>query len=191
MSLSQQPSASTSIARGAVLVIAMRWTDRLIGIASTLILARLLVPADFGIVAMASLVVTLIDTLLDLGVNAALVQNRNAGREDFDAAWTLRLIQSLCATALIGIVGAPLAADYFADSRVTPVLWVMALTILVSGAENIGIVAFQKNMEFGREFRFTFLRRLAGFLVTIGLAFWLRSYWAMIFGALFGRLTKI
>lgn len=191
MSLSQQPSASTSIARGAVLVIAMRWTDRLIGIASTLILARLLVPADFGIVAMASLVVALIDTLLDLGVNAALVQNRNASREDFDVAWTLRLIQSLCVAALIGLVGAPLAADYFNDGRVTAVLWIMALTVLVGGCENIGIVAFQKNMEFGREFRFTFLRRLAGFLATICLAFWLRSYWAMIFGALIGRLTGI
>ena len=48
------PQQPTSVARGAALAVAMRWTDRLIGIASTLILARLLVPADFGIIAMAS-----------------------------------------------------------------------------------------------------------------------------------------
>jgi O-antigen/teichoic acid export membrane protein len=184
-------SAPDSIARGAAIAVAMRWTDRLIGLASTLVLARLLVPADFGIVAMASLVVLLIDTVLDLGVNAALVQNRDAGRADFDTAWTLRLLQSLSAGVLIAIAGAPLAADYFGDERVRAVLWVMALSVACGGLENIGIVALQKNMEFGREFRFTFLRRLGGFAVTIALALWLRSYWAMVVGALAGRVLGV
>lgn len=191
MSFSNKPTRAVSVARGAVLVVTMRWTDRLIGIVSTLILARLLVPADFGIVAMASLVVALIDTLLDLGVNTALVQNREAKRDDFDTAWTLRLMQSTLAAVLIAIFGAPLAAEYFNDPRVVDVLRIMAITVLFSGFENIGIVAFQKNMEFGRDFRFFFLRRLAGFVITIALALWLHSYWAMVIGALGGRLVGV
>lgn len=181
---------SVSVLRGATLTIALRWTDRLLGIVSTLILARLLMPADFGIIAMASLVVILVDTLLDLGVNAALVQNRNTDRHDYDTAWTLRLAQSALAAAVVAAV-APLAATYFNDSRVEAVLWVMAISVLVAAFENIGIVSFQKNMEFGREFKFFFLRRLAGFLVTLSLALLLRNYWAMIFGALAGRLVGV
>lgn len=169
----------------------MRWTDRLIGIASTLILARLLVPADFGIVAMASLVVALVETLLEMGVGAALVQNRNADRNDFDTAWTLRLLQALVAAVLIAAFGAPLAAEYFNDSRVVDVMRVMAIAAALSGLENIGIISFQKNMEFGRDFRFFFLRRIAGFFVTIALAFWWRSYWAMVLGALAGRVVSV
>ena len=69
---------------GALIVVGMRWTDRLVGLLSTLILARLLVPADFGVVAMASIVVGLVDVLLDLGVNVALIHNRDATKEDFD-----------------------------------------------------------------------------------------------------------
>lgn len=184
-------SKSLSVAKGAVFVVAMRWTDRLIGIVSTLILARLLVPADFGIVAMASLVVALLDTLLDLGVNSALVQNREADRHDFDTAWTLRLMQATLAAALIALFGAPLAADYFNDPCVVDVLRVMAVTVLFSGFENIGIVSFQKNMEFGRDFRFFFLRRIVGFVITIALALWLRSYWAMVLGALSGRIAGV
>ncbi len=180
-----------SLARGAFLTIAMRWTDRLIGIVSTLILARLLAPDDFGIVAMASLVVLLIDTLLDLGVNAALVQNRTADHNDFDTAWTLRIIQSALAALAIGLACAPLAASYFADARVEPVLWIMALSVLVAGFENIGIVHFQKNLEFGQEFRFFFYRRVAGFVITLALALLLRSYWAMVFGTLAGRLVGV
>lgn len=181
---------SASVVRSAALTIALRWTDRLLGIVSTLILARLLVPADFGIIAMASLVVILVDTLLDLGVNAALVQNRDTDRHDYDTAWTLRLAQSALAAAVVA-TAAPLAASYFNDSRVEAVLWVMAMSVLVAGFENIGIVSFQKNMEFGREFRFFFLRRLAGFLVTVSLALLLRNYWAMVFGTLTGRLVGV
>jgi lipopolysaccharide exporter len=169
----------------------MRWSDRLIGIASTLILARLLIPADFGIVAMASLVVALVDTLLDLGVNSALVQNAHADRHDFDTAWTLRLGQAVLAALLIAQFGAPLAADYFNDGRVEDVLRVMAISMVIGGFENIGIVAFQKNMEFGRDFQFFFQRRIVGFTVTVTLAFWLRSYWAMVFGALIGRIAGV
>lgn len=169
----------------------MRWTDRLIGIASTLILARLLVPEDFGIVAMASLVVALVDTLLDLGVGSALVQNRNADRDDFNTAWTLGLLQASFAAGLIAFIGAPLAADYFNDPRVVDVLRVMALSVLIGGLQNIGIVMFQKDMEFGRDFRFLFLRRIIGFTVTIALAVWLQSYWAMVFGSLAGRFGGV
>ncbi|MGZ8215955.1 lipopolysaccharide biosynthesis protein [Methylomagnum sp.] len=190
MTISNKPIKQVSAARGAVLSVTMRWTDRLIGVISTLILARLLVPADFGVTAMASVVVGLIDTLLDLGVNMALIQNRNASRADFDTAWTLRLLQAILAAALIG-GGAPLAADYFHDERVTDVMRVMAVSVLVGGLDNIGVVAFQKNMEFGRDFRFFFLRRLAGFTVTLSLAFLLRSYWAMALGSLSGRIVGL
>jgi O-antigen/teichoic acid export membrane protein len=179
------------VARGAVLAVTMRWTDRLIGIVSTLILARLLAPADFGIVAMASLVVALVDTLLDFGVNTALVQKRSVDAEDFHTAWTLRLGQSAAAAAIIALAGAPAAVEYFNDPRVAPVLWIMALSLLASGFENIGLVALQRNMEFGREFRFFFWRRLIGFAVTIALALALRSYWAMVLGALTGRLAGV
>ena len=50
------PKAKPNIIHGAFLAVAMRWTDRLIGLISTVILARILVPADFGIIATASVV---------------------------------------------------------------------------------------------------------------------------------------
>ena len=154
-------SAPGSLVQGTLLTVAMRWTDRLIGFVSTLILARLLTPADFGIIAMATLVIALADVLLDLGTNIALVRDPDATQEHYDTAWTLRLIQTALSTALI-IAAAPLAADYFADARVQPVLQILAFSLLLGGLENIGIVAFHKHMQFGDEFRFLFARRIAG-----------------------------
>ena len=161
-----QVSRSVSAVVGALIAVGIRWTDRLIGLVSTVILARLLVPDDFGIIAMASLVIGLIDVLLDMGVNITLVQNKHATQDDFDAAWTLRLMQSGLAAVAIFLAAYP-AARYFHDPRVTGVVQALALSVLLVGFENIGIVSFQKKMEFGQEFRFFFGKRISGFLITM------------------------
>ncbi len=179
-----------SLFANALIVVAMRWTDRLIGLVSTLILARILTPEDFGIIAMASVLVGLVDVLLDLGVNMALIQNANADDEDYHTAWTIRLIQSAAVGAIIFAL-APLAADYYRDPRVADVTRLMAVGMVLGGFENIGVVCFQKSMAFGQDFRFFFIRRLAGFVVTIALAVTLESYWAMPLGALAGRFTGV
>ena len=59
MPISKREIKPVSVVMGALLTVGMRWTDRLIGVVSTLILARLLLPEDFGIVAMASIIVGL------------------------------------------------------------------------------------------------------------------------------------
>ena len=168
----------------------MRWTDRLLGLVSTLILARLLVPEDFGLVAMAMVIAGLLDVLLDLGVSAALVQNARADSDDFHTAWTLRLCQVSVAAILLSI-SAPLAVRYYGDERVAAILYVVSVTVFIGGLENIGIVSFQKNMEFGRDFQFFFWKRVFGVLFTITAAFILRSYWALVLGNLVSRMAGV
>jgi len=139
---------------------------------------------------MASIVIGLADVLLDLGVNVALVQNPEATQAHFDTAWTIRLVQTSVATAIV-IFAAPFAAAYFKDPRIEPVLYVMSMSLLIAGMENIGVVAFQKELRFGAEFRFVFMRRLAGFLVTVIAVWFLRSYWALVIGTLAGRIVGV
>jgi O-antigen/teichoic acid export membrane protein len=175
-----------SVARGAAFTLAARWTDRLIGLVSTVILARLLVPADFGIIAMASLVIALVDVFLDLGVTIALIQRSELTQAHYDSAFTLRLAQTAIAT-LVVVVSAPLAAAYFKDARIEPVLQLLGFSLLLSGLENIGVVQFQKEMRFGRDFQFAFTKRVAGFIATVVAAWFMRSYWALVVGTLAGR----
>jgi O-antigen/teichoic acid export membrane protein len=179
-----------TIVRGTVLVLTMRWGDRLLGMVSTLILARILVPGDFGVVAMASLAVGLVDILLDLGVGTALVRRSGFDPETFSTAWTIRLLQSALVAAVV-VAASGVVADYFGDPRVVGVLHVMAAAMLVAGFENIGVVNFQKEMQFGKELQFFLLRRLAGFFATVALALLLRNYWALPFGMLAGRIAGV
>ncbi len=184
------PLAMKSILRGSFFTVAMRWSDRFIGLVSTLVLARLLVPADFGVIAMASVVIALADVIFDLGVYVTLIQSRAPTQEHFDTAWTLGLLQSAVA-AVVVFVAAPYAAEYFREPRVEDVIRVLGLSLLLSAFENIGVVTFQKEMRFGQDFVFMFSKRFCGFVVTVVAAWLLQSYWALVIGTVVGRLMGV
>ena len=167
-----------------------RWVSRLIGVVSTIILARLLTPADFGLVAMASIVVGFVRVLTSFGVGTVLVQRNTQERSYMDSAWTLGLLETAFAGALIFGSGS-IAASYFHDQRVVDVMRLMALTVSLSGLRNIGLVTFYQNMEFGKEFQVLFITRITGFAVTVFLAWMLRSYWAMPIGALCSEIMGV
>ncbi|KQQ87036.1 hypothetical protein ASF77_15575 [Massilia sp. Leaf139] len=171
-------------------MVAMRWIDRFIGIASTLVLARILVPEDFGIVAMASVVVGFADIIFDLGINVALIQRKDPSQAYYNTAWTLRIIQFTCVAAVLAIL-APFAADYYKDVRVTAVVQVMAASVMVVGFENVGIINFQKELRFAEDAKFVLFKRLVSFFITIALTLILENYWGMVLGALFGRLAAV
>lgn len=176
-----------SISGGAIIMILMRWIDRLISIGSTLVLARLLVPDDFGIVAMASLVVGFADIIFDIGVNIALIQKKSPDQKFYDTAWTLRILQSLGVVTFLFIISSH-AADYYNDERVTNAVRVMALSILIMSFDNIGTINFQKELNFIADAKFTLTKKLATFIFAIILTLMLNSYWGMILGSLSGRL---
>ena len=129
-----------SIARGSVWTIGARWSMRGIGLVNTIILARLLSPADFGIVAMALVAVGLVQVFSESGQTFAVIRHADPTDEHFDTAWTM----SVCAGAIVAVVLvglAPLAGWYFHEPDVVPVIRVIALAPLIEGFANVGAVA--------------------------------------------------
>jgi lipopolysaccharide exporter len=178
---------NSSITGGAIIMIAMRWIDRVVGVISTFILARILVPDDFGIVAMASVVVAFADVIFDLGINVAIIQRTNPSQAFYNTAWTLRILQ-VAAVATVLMILAPFAADYYKDPRVMPVVLLMALSMMIASYENVGVITFQKELRFADDAKFMLFKRLVSFFTTIALTLALQSYWGMVLGALCSRL---
>jgi lipopolysaccharide exporter len=180
----------SKMAKGAAWMVSFKLIDRSIGLLSTIILVRLLVPADFGLVAMAMLVVAVLELFGAFGLDVSLIQNANAERRHFDTAWTINFAFSLtCAIALV-LLAHP-AAVFYGEPRVSAVMCVLAIGHTAAGFGNIGTVAFRREMRFDREFRFLLANRLMSFLVTVTLAVWFRSYWALVCGQLVGKCTGV
>lgn len=172
-----------AIARGAVWTVSLRMAVRFISIISTLILARLLTPQDFGIYALAMTVYAFVDLIGAFGFGTALIQNQNATDSHYNTAWSLHLMFSLMTATVLFLV-APVAADFLEEPQLVTVTRFMCVLFLLDGVKNVAIINFQKHMTFDREFRFSLAVKLTGFLITIPLAFWWRSYWAMLCGLL-------
>lgn len=183
-------AVNRAMVRGAGWMVAMRLVIRSIGLVSTVILARLLVPADFGLVAMATMIYGLIEIMGEFGFEIVLIQKQDAGRDWYDTAWTMSILRGLViALVLIGV--AVPAAGFFDEPRLAPILYVLAGSAVIAGFANIGTVEFLKQMTFGRDFRFMVSQKLVSFTVTMALAFILRSYWALVIGMVSSMVAKV
>jgi lipopolysaccharide exporter len=191
----QQPPATTETllrrtARGAGWVMAWRWGMRVLGLASTLILVRLIAPADFGIIALATSFMQTIDGMLALGTEEAVIRERTPGRDFYDTAFTMNLLRGLSVTLLVGALAWP-AAAFFGDPRLGPVLLFVAALPLLDGVSNIGAVDFRRDFAFHKEFAIMVLPKLGGIIATITAAILLRSYVAMLFGITVNRSLRV
>lgn len=171
-------------------MVTMRWGIRGIGLVSTIILARLLSPEDFGLVAMAMLFIGLIEIFGETGQQLALIRFTNPTRDHLDSAWTAQIIVSLILGTVV-VLAAPLAEIYFDEPRATLLVQVLSLRVYAIGFENIGTVLFRRNLDFAREFRYGICKKLIGFCVVVSLAFVLRNYWALVGGIVIGQILGV
>lgn len=167
-----------------------RWTARLLGFVSTLVTARFLLPEDFGIAAAALVVVAFFDILIDLGTDSYLVRLPDAGRADYDTAWTLRLIVVVAAAAAAFAAAGPVSA-LLGDGRLAAAVQLLAVASALRGFTNIGLTMYRRDMQFGRIAMIGLGARVCGFAVTVALAVLLQNYWAVVLGELAYRAAEL
>lgn len=161
-----------------------------IGVISTVILARLLPPEDFGLVAMASVLLVMVQALTEFGFDVALIQKQNADRSHYDTAWTFKVIFGTASALLLVSMALPMA-EFYSEPRISAIILALSVGVFLRGFENVGIVNFRKNFEFNREFQFYTSIKFAAFVVTISLALIFRSYWALVTGMVTSRVMGL
>jgi lipopolysaccharide exporter len=158
-----------AMTKGALWMILARLGDRSLGLVSTVVLVRLLAPSDFGLIAMGMSIIAVCELIGQLGFDMALIQNRHAGRKHYDTAWTFNVIFAGVTSIGLLLLAVP-AAKFYGEPRLTPIVLFLALGSLISSFENIGVIAFRRDLQFSKEFGFIFGKKLASFAITIPLA---------------------
>ncbi|MEE4207222.1 MAG: lipopolysaccharide biosynthesis protein [Erythrobacter sp.] len=176
--------------KGASWMAGARVLTNLIGFASTIILARLLVPDDFGIVAIAEAIALIVTSVTELSLANALIQHKSPGRDHYDSAFTLNALRSALLALVILAIAFP-ASGIYGDERLVPVLGVIALATVVGGLENPRLVALRRQLIFRQDFLLPFVAKLAGFVVAVGIAVAFRSYWALVLGSLASQAVRV
>jgi O-antigen/teichoic acid export membrane protein len=167
-----------------------RFADRAIGLASTAILARLLLPQDFGLVALAVSLIAILDMVSEFSVELVLIQNQAAGRRQYDTAWTLNILKGIVLAAVLLLLAAP-AAQFFRESRVTAIVSWLAVMMFIGGFENIGVVDFRKDLQFHREFIFVMSSRVIATVLTVTWALVSPGPYALVAGMIGRRVIAL
>lgn len=175
---------------GAIWSVGTRLALKAVGFVSTAIMARLLLPSDYGVVAMSMLAVGLIQSFFQFGVGTTLLRKSELTREDLDSGWTLRFIVGVVVGLLL-LLASPFAAMYFEEPRIQPVLWIFAACVALSSLENIGLVLAEKSFNYGLLFRQQLVCKLMIFMSSVSLGLWLRDYRALVGGVVTGYLSGL
>jgi len=168
----------------------LRGITRIIAFAKTAILARLLLPAQFGLFGIAGLMLELLEVLTETGINIVLVQEKRNIDDFINTAWIASIIRGILIALLI-IVATPYIILFFKSPGAAALLYLMALVPLIRGFINPSEVKFQKKLEFNKEFWFRFTIFSLDTSVAISLAYITRSPVALIWGLIVGAISEV
>ena len=179
----------SSLIRGAAWAMAMRWSIRGMGLISTVVLARILHPEDYGVIAMAFLVVGLLEAFMNVGAPQALVRLGATTNDYINSAWTLRGLQGLLIGGCLALA-APWAAAFFNEPRLKLVLLVLAVVQAPMGYSNIGMTLAYRDLHFATEFKWLFSTKVAAVCVTLVTALYVPDYRALLTGLVAGYVVE-
>ncbi|MBN1237507.1 MAG: oligosaccharide flippase family protein [Gammaproteobacteria bacterium] len=169
---------------------ALRGVTQLLNLLTNLVLARILFPEDFGIVALAAAYVAVVEGLTLLPMDQALIRFRDPSRSLYDTAWTLSALRGAVIAAAMVASAAP-ASILMAEDRLEAVVVVLALKPLIAGIQNPRFIDFEKSLVFSKSFLLHVGTKAVMAAVTIGFAVALRSYWALIIGQLAAAAVQV
>ena len=178
------------VMKGAFLLTGGRLLLRLSSLVSLMVLARLLTPADYGIVSLAISVMGLLQIVTDVRVNQALIGLKEIDQRHLNTAFTLSLARGAIVSLLL-LLFADVIASLTKQPALAPVLRTLAIVPLLDGLRNPSFVMFQRNIDFSREFKRQTIATITSSLLTIAAAIYLRSYWAIVFGTLILRSIEM
>jgi PST family polysaccharide transporter len=165
--------------KGASWLVVSRIVGRSIDVLSLLILARLLQPAEFGLVALAMALVVVVDTVLEIPTTQALIRLGTVDRGHLDTAFTLGVLRSIAVTALLLAAMFPYSWIR-GDASLVPAIAVLALGPALKGFASPATIHFIRDVNFRPTFLIEMASKLCAFGVTVAIVNSGGSYWAIV-----------
>lgn len=165
--------------RGAGWLVGSRFLGRFIDFFTLLIMARILTPADFGLTALAMSCVVIVDMVLEIPVTQALVRLPHVDKAHLDTGFTLGALRGLAIAVLLLASAWPFSAIN-GDTRLVPLVLVLALAPIARGLASPGLILFIRELGFLRNFLLETGGKLAAFGLALATLLLGGGYWALV-----------
>ena len=158
---------------------AERCGAQVVSLIVSIVLARILVPEDYGTVALVAVFTSILQVFVDSGLGIALIQKKDADDLDFSSVFYFNF--AVCLILYTGVfIAAPYIATFYGDNTLIPIIRVLSLTIVISGIKGIQQAYISRNMLFKRFFFSTLGGTIFSAFLGIGMAYAGFGVWALV-----------
>ncbi|HRS95024.1 MAG TPA: oligosaccharide flippase family protein, partial [Candidatus Latescibacteria bacterium] len=162
--------------RGGVTTMTSQAIKFVLGTAGTVVLARLLTPADYGLVGMVTVVINFAAMFKDAGLSLATVQRDRITREQISTLFWINVLIS-AVLGLCVLASAPLISWFYGKPELTAVTVALSFSFIISGLTIQHQALLQRHMRFGALATMQIMAQVLYLIVTIGLAWMGWRYW--------------
>jgi O-antigen/teichoic acid export membrane protein len=175
--------------KGVSWIAVLRASTRVISFLKTIILARILVPSQFGAYGVALLVLGFLEVMTETGVNVLLIQEKEIDKY-INSAWIVSIVRGIIISTAI-ILLTPFIANFFNSQEAKPLLYAMSLVPFLRGFINPSVVKFQKQLNFNMEFRYRFIIFFIDSVVAIGATLIIHNPMGIVIGLVAGVVVEV
>ncbi len=181
-------SLQTKVIRGGFWISLGYAAQQGLAVLRTFVLARLLTPEDFGVIGLAVLILFAGNILTELNIGTALIQNPKPSERFIHTAWTLSLLRGVILAA--GLVAlAPCLAEILRYQELVHYLRVGALNFILVSIPAVPLSLLMRHLEYKNRVVLDIVREMVTVTLSILLALWLHSAWALLLGLLGGQFV--
>ena len=176
--------------KGVSWVGALRVFTRILSLVKTIVLARLLLPNQFGIYGIAALILAFLEILTDTGINVFLIQEEDDVEHYVNTAWVVSILRGTLICLLI-VLFSTFVSSFFKTPESRNILLLISIVPLIKGFINPSIVKFQKYLLFKKEFIFRSFLTLIEAVLTITFAIITKSAVSLVIGLLISAVFEM
>ncbi|MEL6500776.1 MAG: lipopolysaccharide biosynthesis protein [Cyanobacteria bacterium J06623_1] len=175
--------------RGGAVTIAAQASKFVIKMGSTAVLARLLLPEDYGLIGMATVVIGFVEYFKDLGLSAATIQQAEINEKQVSTLFWINVAVG-CGVALVVALFAPVVAAIYQEPRLRTITLGLAVNFVFSGLTVQHQALLQRQMQFSSLAKIEIVAMLAGIIGAIIAAYYGAGYWALVILQLLTVMTN-
>lgn len=175
----QMNDLKSKVTKGVFWNLCERFSSQAVGFVVSIVLARLLTPSAYGVVALTTIFINACRFLIDSGFAASLIQKKNVQPIDYDSVFYFNIVTSALLYGVLFVL-APHIAEFYHEPQLCTVLRVIAISILLMAVNAVQLSVMTKEMRFNLSFRLNLVKCISQPCIGIPMAYCGYGVWALV-----------
>lgn len=174
---------------GLIWTFSQQFGTQIVGFIVSLVLARLLLPEEFGLIGMIAVFISVGKALVDSGLTQSLIRSKKLDQEDFSTVFYFNLATSIFIYGII-YFGAPLVANFYDQVILTPILRLYCITFIITAFSAVQLARLTQKMDFKTQTLVAIPSIIIGGIVGVVMAYMGYGVWSLVWNQIFTALVS-